>query len=153
MAAATLIASAVGILILIVTAYVVIGGTVALVEQGAQSQKDLVDRQVERLHTGVEIAGASSDDATKQVFLDVENAGQETIPDPGGMGVLLMHTGEPVYYTNSSGSWWYRISPDLIHPNQLDPDEVMNISVTYTREEPTWVKVVTGNGVFDSAYL
>jgi flagellar protein FlaF len=153
MAAATLIASAVGILILIVTAYVVMGGTVALVEQSVTSQRDLSERQVERIHTSVEITSASKDDLSKVVFLEVENAGEETIPSPGQMAVLLMHTGEPVCYTNSSGAWWYRISPDLIHPKQLDPDEVMNISVTYTREEPTWVKVVTGNGIYDSMYL
>ncbi|MDD1657341.1 MAG: hypothetical protein LUQ41_02655 [Methanomicrobiales archaeon] len=153
MAAATLIASAVGIVILIITAYVVMGGTVSLVEQATTSQKDLTDRQVERINTGVAITGASADDLLKVVFLDVENTGGETVRDPGEMAVFLLHNGEPVYYTNSSGAWWYRISPDTIHPNQLDPDEVMNISVTYTGDEPTWAKVVTENGVYDSAYL
>ncbi|MDD1656500.1 MAG: flagellar protein FlaF [Methanomicrobiales archaeon] len=153
MAAATLIASAVGILILIITGYVVMGGTIALVEQATTSQKDLSDRQVERIHTGVMITGASANDTLKMVFLDVENTGGETVTDLNGMAVFLLHNGEPVYYTNTSGAWWYSISPDTIHPNQLDPDEVMNISVTYARDEPTWVKVVTGNGVYDSAYL
>ena len=153
MAAATLIASAVGIVILIVTAYIVMGGTIALVEQSVTSQRDLSDRQVQRIHTAVEITGASADDLLKTAFLNVKNTGEETISSPDGMAVFLLHGGGPVYYSNSSGVWWYRISPDIIHPNQLDPDEVMNISVTYTGDQPTWAKVVTENGIYDSAYL
>jgi flagellar protein FlaF len=153
MAAATLVASAVGILILVITAYVVMGGTVALSQTVTTAEKALADREALRLHTSLEITGASAVDTLKEVFLDVENTGSETIGSLDETGVLLMHDGEPVYYTNSSGAWWYRISPDTIHPGQLDPDEVMNITVTYTRDEPTWAKVVTGNGVYDSTYL
>ncbi|MDD1634697.1 MAG: flagellar protein FlaF [Methanomicrobiales archaeon] len=153
MSAATLIASAVGILILIITAYVVMGGTITLVDTVTASQKALTERQVDLIHTRIEITGASADDILNQVFLDVENTGSETVTGLDGMAVLLLHNGEPIYYTNSSGAWWYRISPDTVHPNQLDPDEVMNLSVTYTGDTPTWVKVVTENGVYDSAYL
>jgi len=153
MAAATLVASAVGILFLVITAYVVMSGTTALVEQVTDAQKVLVDRETGRIHTGVAITGASADDFLKLVFIDVKNTGSETVSGLDDVAVLLLHNGEPVYYTNTSGAWWYRISPDTVHPNQLDPDEVMNISVTYTRDEPTWAKVVTGNGAYDSAYL
>jgi flagellar protein FlaF len=153
MAAATLVASAVGILILVITAYVVMGGTIALAETVTTSQKALAERVASRIHTGVAITGASANDTLKVVFLDVENTGSETVSGLDEMGVFLLHNGEPVYYTNTSGAWWYRISPDAVHPSQLDPDEVMNISVTYTMDEPTWAKVVTGNGAYDSAYL
>jgi len=153
MAAATLVASAVGILILVITAYVVMGGTITLSETVTTSQKALVGQEAARLHTRVEITGASVVDALKVAFLEVKNTGSETVRNPDEMGLILLHSGEPVFYTNSSGTWWYRISPDAIHPGQLDPDEVMNISVTYTAVAPTWAKVVTGNGMYDSAYL
>ncbi len=153
MAAATLVASAVGILILVITAYVVMGGTIALSETVTTAQKALSEREAGRLHTSLEITGASAVDALKVAFLEVKNTGSETVRSPDEMGVILLHNGEPVYYTNTSGAWWYQISPDTIHPGQLDPDEVMNITVTYTRDAPTWAKVVTGNGVYDSAYL
>lgn len=153
MAAATLVASAVGILILIITAYVVMGGTIALSETVTSAQKNLAGQQTVRLHTSLEITGASVVDPLKVASLQVKNIGSETIRDPDEMGVILLHSGEPVYYTNSSGSWWYRISPDSVHPGQWDPDEVMNISVTYTGVAPTWAKVVTGTGIYDSLYL
>jgi flagellar protein FlaF len=153
MAAATLVASAVGILILVVTAYVVMGGTIALSETVTSSQKTQAAQQAVRLHTAVEILDGVAVDPLKVVFLEVRNSGSETIGDPEDMGVILLHSDEPVYYTNSSGSWWYRISPDIIHPGQWDPDEMMNITVTYTKVAPSWAKVVTGDGVYDSLYL
>jgi archaeal flagellar protein FlaF len=153
MAAATLVASAVGILILIVTAYVVMGGTIALSETVTTSQKALAEQEAARLHTTLEITGASVVDPLKVTFLEVKNIGSEPVRSPDEIGIILLQSGEPVYYTNSSGTWWYLISPDAIHPGQLDPDEVMNISVTYTGVAPTWAKVVTGNGIYDSIYL
>jgi len=44
------------------------------------------------------------------------------------------------------------ITPDEVHPGELDPGETLNLSVTYDII-PTWVQVVTPNGVSGSAYI
>jgi hypothetical protein len=86
----------------------------------------------------------------------VNNTGSEVVGTFDHIEVYLLQDGIPYTYMNQSGpsNWTYTIQPDEIHPNLLDPDEAANITVDYTPSwgNATWVKVITANGVYDSAY-
>ncbi|MDD4126347.1 MAG: hypothetical protein PHV39_01500, partial [Methanomicrobium sp.] len=55
---------------------------------------------------------------------------------------------------DAEGEWNITsISPDIINPGLLDPQEVLNISIRYQGAKPKWVQVTTPNGVSASAYV
>jgi flagellar protein FlaF len=155
MSAGSLIASAVAIIMIVVAAYAVIGGTLVTAEVVADAQSDQFRQQEARLHTAVSIVGYTI--GASEVYLDVENTGSEPILAFDEMAVFTLVNGSaPVYYAygEGAGTWsWVSIEPDTVHPHSLDPGEVMNISVRYTGGAPEWAQVTTPNGVYDSAYL
>lgn len=156
MGAGTIIATAIAITLLIVTGYVLIAGTLSTARIVALAQQAAADREAQRLHTRIEILNATTNTTSFQTFVEVKNTGSEVVGDFGHMELYLLQAGTPYTYTNLSVPlhWTYTISLDQIHPNLLDPDEVANITVPYdpSRGDPTWVKVTTANGVYDSAY-
>jgi archaeal flagellar protein FlaF len=158
MGAGTIIASAIIIVLLIVTGYVLIGGTLSTAQIVMVAQRAAAEKEGQRIHTQIEIMNASTNATTQQTFIEVKNTGSEVIRDFDHMEVYLLQGTQPYTYTNLSVpfNFFYRvIPPDLIHPGLLDPDEVANITVLYDggRGDPSWVKVSTANGVYDSAYL
>jgi len=164
MGVGTIIASAIAIILLIITAYVLIGGTISAAKVSVMAQRAISEQENERLHTRIEIMNASTNLADHLTLLEVKNTGSEIIGDFDHIEVYLLQNEVPYTYTNLSEphNWMYRItnpdlvSPDVVHPGLLDPDEVMNITVPYDDakgEPPAWVKVTTANGVYDSAYL
>ncbi|MDD3111880.1 MAG: hypothetical protein PHU26_06265 [Methanofollis liminatans] len=159
MSAGSLIASAVAIIMIVVAAYAVIGGTLVTAEVVADAQSDQVRQQEARLHTAIAIVGHTLDAGASTLYLDVENTGSETILAFDEMAVFTLTGGSaPVYHAyedgGGSGTWsWLSIEPDTVHPHALDPGEVMNLSVRYDGTAPEWAQVTTPNGVYDSAYL
>ena len=155
MGAGTIIATAVAITLLIITGYVLIGGTLSTARVVALAQQAAADREAEKIHTRIEVLNASTNTTDRLAFVDVMNTGSTVLSDFDHMEVYLLQSGVPVTYTNLSGKWTYTISPDAVHPRLLDPDEVANISVSYDPAlgDPAWVKVTTANGVYASAYM
>ncbi|MDT8357390.1 MAG: hypothetical protein RQ758_02680 [Methanomicrobiaceae archaeon] len=157
MGSAALVATAIALVLLLITAYVIVGGTLATAQVVSLAQDDKVDRQETRIHTSISITGTALSDTNPELYVLVENTGSETITDLAHMDVLLISRAEPVYYPSGSGSGTWsvvEIIPDQVHPGALDPDEVMNISVRYVSpDSPFWVKVITPNGVYDSSYI
>jgi flagellar protein FlaF len=153
MGAGTVIASAIGIILLIITAYFLIGGTLSAAKTAVLAQRDASQQENQRIHTRIEIMNASANTDDKVTFIEVENTGSEVIGDFGHMEVYLFQGTQPYTYTNFSGQWNYTLQRDMVNPGLLDPDEVVNITVPYAGADPAWVKVATANGVYDSAYL
>ncbi|MDD1662309.1 MAG: flagellar protein FlaF [Methanomicrobiales archaeon] len=155
MGAGTVIASAIIIVLLIITGYVLIGGTLTSAQIVMAAQRAAAEKEGQRIHTQIEIFHASTNTTSTQAFIEVNNTGSEVVRDFDHMEVYLLQGTEPYTYTNLSGSWTYTISPDVIHPNLLDPDEVANITVLYDPAggDPSWVKVTTANGVYTSKYI
>jgi archaeal flagellar protein FlaF len=153
MAFASVLTSAIGILLLIITAYVLVGGTLATTETVVNAQTDMAALHVKMLGTSIKIESTNvSGPATLDI--SVRNTGSEPIIDLVHMDVLLMSAGTPpVLYTKDSGWRLDSISPDTVHPQQWDPGEVLNMTVTYTGAGPDWVQVTTGNGAYTSAYI
>ena len=157
MGAGTIIASAIVIVLLIITGYVLIGGTLSTAQIVMAAQRAAAEKEGQRIHTQIEIMNASTNTTTQQTFIEVKNTGSEVVGDFDHMEVYLLQGTQPYTYTNLSvaGNWTYSINPDLVHPNLLDPSEVANITALYdpAHGDPLWVKVTTANGVYDSAYL
>ncbi|SDK26623.1 flagellar protein FlaF [Methanoculleus thermophilus] len=156
MSAGPLVASATGIALLIVTAYVLIGGTLSTTEVMAEAQSNLVAYQEARMRTAIEIQETVIDNQT--LYVKVKNTGSESIVDFPSIDVYLQVEGEPVYVPYGTDlNHWSKVSiePDGVHPGQIDPGETLTISITYAVgvTPPTWVQVVTPNGVTGSAYI
>jgi flagellar protein FlaF len=157
-AAASLVATAIGIVLLIVTAYVLVGGTLTATETLMNAQSEMTSARTRMLGTSVRITGWNG--TVNPLLLDVENTGSESIMDLEFMDIFLLQDGTPVRYSYTesgvTGSWSRAsISPDLVHPGQWDPNETLHIQVSYEAGSPVpvWAEVVTGNGAVDSTYL
>jgi flagellar protein FlaF len=156
MGTASLIATAIGVLLLIVTAYVLAGGTITVAETVATAQRDSVNLHEIRMRTAIEIRSAILDTNSSTLVISVENTGNERLDDFDHTDVFLLIDGIPKHGSYHSGDcpWTIlSIQPDVIHPGQLDPGEVMTISVLYNGSSPTWVQVTTSSGVSASHYV
>ena len=155
MSAGPLVASGVGILLLVATAYVLIGGTLATTEVMVEAQSNLAASQEARMRTAIAIPNTTLNGTN--LYVEVKNTGSEPVVDIPSIDVYVLSGGEPAYipYGNDTYHWSkVSIDPDGVHPGQLDPGETLNLSVIYEEgAAPTWVQVVTPNGVSSSAYI
>jgi hypothetical protein len=93
------------------------------------------------------------------VNFTVNNTGSEPIADFSHMDIFLNLSGGSGFtrftYGDGSGSTWTKINitPDGINTGQLDPGEMMNGGINSVSEPPNWIKVITGNGIYDSRYI
>lgn len=161
MAVSEIIGAAVGVILLIIVAYVIVSGTLFAGETMANTQKDLTLQQEARLRTALTLTNVSN--ATGQrnlIFANITNTGTEIISDFKHMEVIVYDYTSKEYeicnYTSSesisTGRW--RIKEhytDFIHPNELDPGEIYQIELISDGELPTWFQITTGNGVSASA--
>jgi flagellar protein FlaF len=160
MAVAEIIGAAVGIVLLVIVAYVIVGGTLTAGETIATAQKDLAQLTESRFRTGIALNNDANISGDILNF-NVTNTGNEMVGDFTHMDVLIQNGGDSYQHltyagdtcgtagTGTAGTWCYRnIVPDTIHPGQLDPGEKMWIWATFTGESPDWFQVTTGNGVY-----
>jgi len=153
MAFASILTTAIGIILLIITAYVLVGGTLTATQTALTTQADMTAVHVKMLGTSIEIVSTNVS-SSDTLYISVLNSGSESITDLSHVDVLVLgDSGAPVLYVKDSGWSKVSISPDTIYPNQWDPGEVMNMSVTYSSGVPKWVKVTTGNGAYASSYV
>lgn len=148
---ATIIGAIVGVFLLLVVAYLLIGATLITAEVVMTAQRDMTEVQTDRTGTSIAIDGhqVSADNTT--LYVQVKNEGSTVIENPEQMDMFLAtSTG-----TQTREEWQIiGITPDLINPGFLDPGEVLNMSVTIDALPlPIWVKVATPTGTDASAYL
>jgi len=163
MAVAEIIGAAIGVMLLVVVAYMLVGSVLTAAEIVSTSQKDLTLQNEERMRTDFEIAYHNKD--TNIINISIVNTGNEIISDKTHMDVYTIGndaTGYRYLTYNTAcgieGTWCIPsdmgIVPDHIHPNQLDPDEEMYIMATSPLgTNPDWCRVVAGNGVYDFAEI
>jgi len=148
MSAGPLIASGIGVILLVATAYVLVGGTLATTEVMVEAQNSLVVQQEIRMRTAITIQDAAIEGQT--LYVDLKNTGSEPIVDVAAIDVYIYRDGTPHY----TGDWTVvDILPDDIHPGMLDPGETLFLAVRFEGSSPGYVQVVTGNGVSSSAYV
>jgi flagellar protein FlaF len=158
MAVAEIIGAAVGVLLLIIVAYVIVGGTLSAGETIASAQKDLVQLNEARLRTSIALNKTETNMHGQGLNFSVTNTGNEVIGDFSHMDILIRSGGETGGYQHltfdnsrcgTEGTWciYGDLVPDTIHPNQLDPGEKMWVWATFTGGSPVWFQVTTGNGI------
>lgn len=156
MGTASLIATSIAILLLVITAYVLVSGTIGTAEVVISAQRDATSTHEARLRTSIGINTTLLVPGISTLYILVENTGSEVITDFDHLDIYISDGGSPVYYPRGAvpGTWsLVTITPDAVHPGQLDPDETMNISVIYAGNDPEWVQVTTNNGIYDSSYV
>jgi len=160
MAVAGIIAAALGVMLLIVVAYVVVGATISAAETVTDAQKDVTLQNEMRLGTALVITDPIH--SSSNITSNITNTGTEIISDFKHMDILAYDTGSSEYQvcTYDSGSsgtpgTWYIANryQDFIHPFELDPGEKYQIQVTTRGSYPEWFQITTGNGVYASAYV
>jgi flagellar protein FlaF len=105
MGAGTIIATAIAIILLIVTGYVLIGGTLSTARVVALAQQAAAEQEVQRIHTRIEIINASTNVTSAQTFVEVKNTGSEVVGSFDHMVIFLLQGGVPYTYMNQSGQW------------------------------------------------
>ena len=156
MAVSEIIGAAVGILLLVIVAYIVVGSTLTAAETVANAQKDLTLQNEARLRTSISLNKSEITNTTSELDFSVTNTGNEIIADFDHMDMLTWDgVSTSGYNHNVYGSGWTidRIDNDFIHPRQLDPGEKMWVRLQYNGDKPVWLQVTTSSGVYTSAYI
>jgi archaeal flagellar protein FlaF len=158
MAVAGIIAAAVGVMLLIVVGYVVVGATITTAETVTNAQKDVTLQNEMRLGTAIVISDPLK--SSSNITSNVTNTGTEIISDFRHMDVIVYDTGSNEYQvctyetSGSPGTWDITNRyQDFIHPSELDPGETYQIRVATTGSLPSWFQITTSNGVYASAYV
>jgi flagellar protein FlaF len=155
MAAASLVATAIGILLLIVTSYLLAGGIISLTGTMISAEKDMTSLSTKIAGTSIRIMESSGNTT---LSLTLCNTGSERISDYKFMDVYVQ-AGDAVpefyRYSPSGGRGWLiaGIIPDTVFPGAWDPGEEIYIVLTADGGPYTWVQVTTPQGVSASAYL
>ena len=158
MAVAGIIAAAVGVMLLIVVGYVVVGATITTAETVTNAQKDVTLQNEIRLGTAIVITDPLQ--SSSNITSNVTNSGTEIISDFRHMDVIVYDTGSNKYQvctydaSGSPGTWDITNRyQDFIHPSELDPGEKYQIRIATSGSSPSWFQITTGNGVYASAYV
>jgi flagellar protein FlaF len=160
MAAAGIIGTAVGVILLIVVAYVVVGATLTAAETVTNAQKDVTLQNQMRIGTAFTITDQIYNNSI--IYSNVTNTGTEIIRDFNHMDILLYSNESDmyqtcIYNTTISGTQCtWEISEkyqDYIHPSELDPGEKYQFRVNTRGFFPDWFQITSGNGVYASAFV
>jgi len=156
MAVSEIIGAAVGILLLVIVAYIVVGSTLTAAETVATAQKDLTLQNEARLGTGIILNRTEISNTTSELDFSLTNSGDEIISDFAHLDVITWKGVPGQGYEHAIfGTGWTvdRIEPDFVHPMQLDPGEKMWIRLKFDTDKPVWLQVTTANGVYASTYV
>jgi len=161
MAAAGIIGTAVGVILLIVVAYVVVGATLTAAETVTNAQKDVTLQNQMRIGTAFTISDEIHNSSV--IYSNVTNTGTEIIRDFKHMDILVYDKTVSndyqicIYNTTESGTQCtWDISnhyQDFIHPSELDPGEKYRVRVNTQGSSPEWFQITAGNGVYASAFV
>jgi len=166
MAGADVIEAAIGITLLLIVSYVVIGSIMTAADTVSNTQKDVTQQNEARVKTDIVISNVSwiSGNPTDYLRFNITNTGSEGIGNLNATDVFVANsTDTPKRYTFDSasspvpgygradlGTWAYNSTwPDTTRPGMLDPGEMMLIKIyNFPKVHPnTLVGVTTSNGV------
>lgn len=146
MAFASIIASAIGILLLIITAYVLVGGVLTTTQIAMNAQSDMTAVHMQMLGTSFAISSAAN--SSSDIRLTLVNSGSEQI-DINDINVFLQRSQQtpvlaPVLIPKGSGPGRWSVDPST--KVQWRPTEELNLTVTSEIIPPVVIQVTTGNG-------
>ncbi|HNX17336.1 MAG TPA: hypothetical protein PKM50_03295 [Methanoregula sp.] len=167
MAVADLVGAAVGVLLLILVAYILVGSTLSTAEIVTNAQKAVTLQEQTQLRTDFAINNITTatiiDGNNDYAFnCTIKNTGKEIISDFQHMDVIA-YDGLTIFqlYTFNSdnevvipGTWTIvDKGNEIIHKSELDPGESYTIMVTTSGISPYWFQITTANGAFASNLL
>jgi hypothetical protein len=162
MAVSEIIGAAVGVILLVFVAYVVVGSTLFAAETMANAQKDITLLQESRMRTAFAISDAfNATTSSYIIYANVTNTGSEIISDFKHMDVIVYDKESMTYDVctydatgGTQGTWNIenRYS-EFIHPYSLDPGEKYQIRIVSKANQPKWFQITTANGVYATAVL
>ena len=155
MAFASIIASAIGILLLIITAYVLVGGVLTTTQIAMNAQSDMTAVHMQMLGTAItpestSVGNCTADTPPHKIIMIMKNSGTEPI-DISHIDVFIVKTTGTVPVRILKGlpcePWKWSVYPDT--KVQWRPTEDLTINVTYpdTDPRPVKIQITTGNGV------
>jgi len=158
MAAAEIVGAAIGVLLLVVVAYMLVAGTLTMAETVVTAQKDITIMQEARLRTSITITDSKIDDTINTLKINITNNGNEIVSDLPHMDIFSYNTtnGYTMYtYVPAAsvtpGTWYIPengFENDYIHAGQLDSGVNMTVVVTfYSDSRPDSIQVTTNNGI------
>ena len=139
MAFASIIGSAIGIILLIVTAYVLVGGVLTTTQIAMNAQSDMTAVHMKMLGTAITIDSASAGNSTP-IIIHMRNTGSEPINLLNIIVFRQVPGTAPVIIPKGSIS----ISPDT---KQWRPTQELTMNVTYAGTYPVIVQLTTENGI------
>jgi archaeal flagellar protein FlaF len=159
MAVADLIGAVVGVLLLVIVAYLLVGSTLTTAEIVTSAQRSAAMQEQTQMRTDFTITDVNRENDS--VFnCTINNTGKEIISDFSHMDVLVYDSNINDYqlYAYSKvvkpGTWTIiDQGTDVIHHSELDPGESYRIEVTTSGISPYWFQITTGNGVYASKFL
>lgn len=152
MAIGNLIGGVVGVFLLLLVAYLLVGATLVTAETVATAHRDMTEVHVTTIRTSIAIEEHTLTE--NRLYLLITNDGSTIIdPKPEQMDVFISN-GEFTEMIRVSWTQEGEIIPDGINPGLLDPGEYLNMSIDISEvASPAWVKVATPNGITASSYL
>jgi archaellum component FlaG (FlaF/FlaG flagellin family) len=166
MAVAEIIGSAVGVFLLVIVAYLLVGGTLSTAETVVAAQKDITLLHETRLGTKVELSDVVPPEGGVMNFTII-NTGSSSINDIAHLDVMLYDSTNGYTYIlhvkntatppesldpNSLDDYTWtdtEYTYDDIHYRQLDPGTTMKAEVKIPQDAPipTKLQVTTSNGI------
>jgi flagellar protein FlaF len=164
MAVADLIGATVGVILLVIVAYMLVGSVISTAEIVINAQKSVTLQEESQLRTDFTIGEVSVEPDSQISFTDINcsitNTGKETISDFTHTDIIVYDNSSNNYqlYTynksGNPGTWQITyMPPDGIHYSELDPGETYQILVRTSGISPHWFQITTGNGVYASEFL
>ncbi len=172
MAVGEIIGAAIGILMLIIVAYLVVGSTLSTADMVINTQKEVMLQNEARLRTAFNISDVEYRTSLTNVYFNITNSGNEPISDFEHMDVYITIPGNnPVKYsydettgTELAKTWTYSqitltdgLTNEMIHPKMLDPGEMMWVHidsfVTTLPVSGSVIGVSSSNGATSSYYV
>lgn len=141
-----LIAAAVGLILIIVVAYVLVGSTIGTAETMASAQRDMTHLQVVQLHTDIAITVNTTLITPLAVLFNITNTGIEAV-DLRYVDVFIINQ-----TTNKSTQYSSVLGNGILNPKGVIsgsiplyfPDICDGASLS-----PYSIEVVTGNGIYN----
>lgn len=154
MAFASIIGSAIGILLLIITAYVLVGGILTTTQIAMNAQSEMTAIHIQMLGTEITpvsttVGNCTVDTPPPKIIMKMNNSGSEPI-DLSHIDVFVVkNTGtSPVPIKRASAlsctEWTWSVYPDT--KVQWRPTEVLTMNVTYAVTPPATIQITTANG-------
>jgi len=164
MAVADLIGAAIGVILLVMVAYLLVGSVLSTSQIVTNAQKSATLLQEQQLKTnfaiGEPMIAGDSLYSTTDINCTITNTGNVVISDFAHMDVIVYDNSTSQFqlyrYSSSDSPNTWTITDrgsDSIHSSDLDPGATYRILVRTSGTSPAWFQVTTGNGVYASAFL